>query len=345
MDQALLALGRLDIVSTLLPDTSLFLYMYVRKEAVLSSQIEGTQSSLSDLLMYESKAAPGAPLDAVQEVSSYVAALYHGLERLRKGFPLSLRLIREIHEVLLSKGRGSNKEPGEFRTSQNWVGGDRPGNAIFVPPPAESVTECMGALEMFLHNQPSKVPLLVKAALAHVQFETIHPFLDGNGRLGRLLVTFLLCAEGALRDPMLYLSLYFKQHRQEYYNQLQQVRIEGDWEGWLQFFLTGVNETANGAVQTAKDLVALFDKDRKAIQEIGRRAGSALQVHRVLQERPIVSIPKLAKATRLTAPTVTSALGSLEELSIAKQLPEPSRPRLYSYERYLEILSRGTEPL
>ena len=213
-DQALLALGRLDSVSTLLPDTSLFLYMYVRKEAVLSSMIEGTQSSLSDLLLFELDQEPGVPLDDVREVSNYVAALDHGLRLLEGGLPLSLRLFREIHGVLLNKGRGAHQAPGEFRRSQNWIGGTRPGNAAFVPPPAEEVPECMSNLELFLHDQPEPTPVLLKAALAHVQFETIHPFLDGNGRLGRLLITLLLCEQKVLREPMLYLSLYFKTHRQ-----------------------------------------------------------------------------------------------------------------------------------
>ncbi len=210
IERANRALGRLDGVTTLLPEPSLFLYFYVRKEALLSSQIEGTQSSFSDLLLYEIEEAPGVPLDDVQEVSRYVAALNHGLARLREGFPLSLRLIREIHQVLLSEGRGSERTPGEFRRTQNWVAGTRPGNALFVPPPPTEVMSCLGAMEKFLHDQPVRTPVLIKAALSHVQFETIHPFLDGNGRLGRLLITFLLCAEGALSEPLLYLSLYFK---------------------------------------------------------------------------------------------------------------------------------------
>jgi len=203
-DLALLALGRLDSVARLLPDTSVFLYMYVRKEAVLSSMIEGTQSSLSDLLLFELDQEPGVPLDDVQEVSNYVAALNHGLDRLTDGFPLSLRLFKEIHGVLLSKGRGSRQTPGEFRRSQNWIGGTRPGNAAFVPPPADLVPDCMGKLELFLHDEPERTSVLLKAALAHVQFETIHPFLDGNGRLGRLLIALILCEEKVLRQPLLY---------------------------------------------------------------------------------------------------------------------------------------------
>ncbi|MDY6911947.1 MAG: Fic family protein, partial [Chloroflexota bacterium] len=331
VDQALLALGRLDSVSTLLPDTSLFLYMYIRKEAVLSSQIEGTQSSLSDLLLFESDAAPGVPLDDVQEVSNYVAAMYHGLKRLRDGFPLSLRLIREIHSVLLSKGRGSGKDPGEFRRTQNWIGGTRPGTAAFVPAPADQMLECMGALEKFLHNDPVKTPLLIKAALAHVQFETIHPFLDGNGRLGRLLITFILCAEGALTEPMLYLSLYFKTRRQEYYELLQKVRTDGDWESWMRFFMTGVKETSDLAVQTANDLARLFDADRQKIQSVGRAAGSALRVHHALQQHPMISVNRASEQTGLSIPTATAALKALEKVGIARELTGRQRGRLFSY--------------
>src|SRR5471030_647654 len=215
LEQANHALGRLDGLAPVLPDLSRFIYAYVRKEAVLSSQIEGTQSSLSDLLLFESDEAPGVPVDDVQEVSNYVAALNHGMARLRGGFPLSLRLIREIHEILLSKGRGSSQQPGEFRRSQNWIGGTRPGNAKFVPAPPEMVMDLLGSMEKFLHDENVTLPTLIKAALAHHQFETIHPFLDGNGRLGRLLITFILCVEGIMREPMLYLSLFFKIHRQQ----------------------------------------------------------------------------------------------------------------------------------
>jgi Fic family protein len=270
-DLALLALGRLDSVSTLLPDTSLFLYMYVRKEAVLSSMIEGTQSSLSDLLLYELDQEPGVPLDDVREVSNYVAAFDHGQRLLEGGLPLSLRLIREIHGVLLNKGRGSGLTPGEFRRSQNWIGGTRPGNAAFVPPPAEHVLECMSKLERFLHDQPEPTPVLLKAALAHVQFETIHPFLDGNGRLGRLLITLLLYDQKVLREPMLYLSLYFKTHRQYYYELLNNVRLTGDWEAWLDFFAEAVIVTAGLAVETARQLIALSNLDRERINGLGRR--------------------------------------------------------------------------
>src|SRR5262245_19622826 len=262
LEQALLSLGRLDSVTALLPDPDLFLYSYVRKEAVLSSQIEGTQSSLSDLLLFEMKGAPGAPIDDVREVSNHVAAVSHGVKRLRGGFPLSNRLLREIHGVLLSHGRGADKDPGHFRRSQNWIGGKRPGTALFVPPPHGEVEDCMASLERFLHDDRPGIPVLLKAGMAHVQFETIHPFLDGNGRVGRLLITFILCNAEVLREPILYLSLYFKQRRDEYYRLLEEVRRTGDWEAWLMFFLDGVQQTADGAVATARRLVNLFHKDR-----------------------------------------------------------------------------------
>ncbi len=342
-DQALLALGRLDSVSTLLPDTSLFLYMYVRKEAVLSSMIEGTQSSLSDLLLFELDQEPGVPLDDVREVSNYVAALDHGLRRLEEGLPLSLRLFREIHDVLLANGRGSGQTPGEFRRSQNWIGGTRPGNAAFVPPPAEEVLGCMGQLEFFLHDQPEPTPVLLKAALAHVQFESIHPFLDGNGRLGRLLITLLLCEQKVLREPMLYLSLYFKTHRQYYYELLNNVRMTGDWEAWLDFFAEAVIVTATQAVETAQQLLDLSSQDRDKISGLGRAAASTLQVHRALMEHPIATSASLVKKTGITPATVNRALAHLEQLGIVKELTAQKRNRLFCYAGYIEIMSRGTE--
>lgn len=342
--QATLALGRLDGLAAILPETGLFLYSYVRKEAVLSAQIEGTQSSLAELLLFESAAAPGVPLDDVLEVSNYVAALTHGLERLKE-LPVCLRLLREIHAILLAKGRGSDKTPGEFRRSQNWVGGSRPGNASYVPPPPDCLLECLDAFERFLHDQPEKCPLLVKAALAHVQFESIHPFLDGNGRLGRLLITLLLCAQGALRSPLLYLSLYFKQNRQQYYDLLQHVRLTGDWEAWLRFFFKGVRETADQAVYTGHALLKLFEADRKRIEALGRPASSALRVHACLERHPLASISRICEETGLSHPTVTSALRHLERLGIV-QLAGPARyGRLFAYHQYLRILSEGTEPL
>ena len=344
LDAALVALGRLDSVSTLLPDTDLFLYSYVRKEAVLSSQIEGTQSSLSDLLLFELDELPGVPIADVVEVSNYVAALEHGLKRVREGFPLSNRVIREVHEILLSKGRGATKQPGEFRRSQNWIGGSRPGDATFVPPPADRVEECMGALEKFLHNEPERVPALVKAALSHVQFETIHPFLDGNGRVGRLLITLLLNVEGILREPLLYLSLYFKQHRERYYELLSTVRKEGDWEAWLDFFAAAVRETASAAVDTARSVVEVFRADRERIRAVGRGSLSALQVHHELQRRPLCNISTLVTATTLTPPTIGKALETLIKLGIVHELTGRRRNRVFVYGRYIETLNKGTEP-
>ncbi len=342
-DQALLALGRLDSVSVLLPDTSLFLYMYVRKEAVLSSMIEGTQSSLSDLLLFEFAQQPGVPLGDVQEVSNYVAALNHGLTRLNEGFPISLRLLKEIHRVLLAKGRGQKCNPGEFRTSQNWIGGSRPSMATFVPPPPESIEACMGALELFLHDQPVKTPVLLKAALAHVQFETIHPFLDGNGRLGRLLITLLLCAEKVLNEPMLYLSLYFKAHRQRYYELLNEVRLVGDWEAWLDFFADAVIYTATEAVNTVQQLIRLSAKDGQRISGLKRIAGSVHLIHKAMLERPMASPNWVQQKTQLSPATVNSCLRELERLGIVEEVTGQKRNRVYSYVEYIRIMSQGTE--
>jgi len=345
LDRANQALGRLDGLTTLLPDTKFFLYLYVRKEALLSSQIEGTQSSFSDLLLFENDAEPRAPIDDVEEVSDYVAAMQHGLRRIAGGFPLSLRLIREIHAILLRGGRGANRTPSEFRRSQNWVGGTRPGNAAFVPPPPERLTECLDSFEHFLHDEKHKLPILVEAGVIHVQFETIHPFLDGNGRLGRLLITLLLCSKGALREPLLYLSLYFKENRDRYYDLLQRVRTHGAWEEWLAFFLEGTEITARSAAEAAKQILTLFAKDRDRIQTIGRAASSALRVHEYLQKKPLVGIGVVAEEFELSVPTVTAALDHLVRLGIAKEVTGKRRARIFGYSRYLKILSEGTEPL
>lgn len=343
LERASRALGKLDGLSRFLPDVSLFVYWFVRKEAVLSSQIEGTQSSLSDLLLYEQKEMPGVPLEDVEEVSRYVAAVSHGVKRLREGFPLSLRLLREVHEVLLQTGRGSTKQPGEFRRSQNWIGGTRPGNARFVPPPLENLSDCLSDLEKFLHDDPVKTPTLIKAALSHVQFETIHPFLDGNGRVGRLLITLLLCAENAISEPTLYLSLYFKRHREIYYELLQKVRTEGAWEEWLLFFLEGVEETAEEAVSTATQILEIFAEDRTRIETLGRSAGNALRVHSLLQRKPVVSVPAAADELNLTAPTIRSAIENLEKLGLVSESTGKMRDRLFVYSRYLDILQEDTD--
>ncbi len=343
LERAQLACGRLDGVAELLPDRNLFLYAYVRREAVLSSQIEGTQSSLSDLLLFELDQAPGVPFDDVVEVSNYVAALDHGLARLTDALPISGRLLREQHRILLSRGRGADKLPGEFRTSQNWIGGTRPGNAKFVPPPPGEVAECISSLEKFIHSD-EPMPALLKAALAHVQFETIHPFLDGNGRVGRLLIVLMLQEERVLQQPLLYLSLYFKQHRDEYYRLLDSVRRDGDWEAWLDFFLEGVTQTAAAAVDTAQRLLKIFAEDEKVVA-IGGRGAGALRTFRALRERPVATIQDLAKRAGLSFPTVSKAVASLQKAGIAREMTGGRRDRVFAYGRYVDVLNEGTEPL
>lgn len=339
------AIGRLDGVSDVLPDSSLFLYYYVRKEAVLSSQIEGTQSSLSDLLLYESNEAVSVPIDDVVEVSCYVAALEHGLKRIREGFPLSLRLIREMHEVLLSKGRGSHKQPGEFRTSQNWIGGSRPGNARFVPPPPERLMECLDAFEKYLHLEERPYSSLIDAGLLHVQFETIHPFLDGNGRIGRLLITFFLILMGDMKQPWLYLSLFFKNNREEYYHRLNAVRQTGDWEGWLDFFLQGVAETADQVVETSQSISALFAADKTKIASLKRAGITAGHAHELLTRKAMISATDAAEVMDVSVPTARAALNNLKSLDIVKDISGTGKERLYVYSGLIELLEKGAEPI
>lgn len=334
------ALGRLDGVSILLPNKELFLYMYVRKEAVLSSQIEGTQSTLSDLLRFETEAISGEPVDDIREVSNYVDAMMFGLERMRQ-LPLSLRLIREMHQRLLDSGRGGRRSPGEFRTSQNWIGGTRPGNAMFVPPPANEVMTCLGDWERFIHEETPSIPPLIKAGLIHVQFETIHPFLDGNGRLGRLLITLFLCATGVLQQPLLYLSLYFKSRRPDYYRLLQEVREYGTWEAWLEFFLDGVAETADQAFETANRIARLFHDDRERIVRESERTGSVLQIHEIMRTSPYLTAASAAKPSGLTVPTVNAALDQLQRLGVVEEATGRRRGRVFVYRAYMDILSDG----
>ena len=342
LERANLACGRLDAITALLPDASVFLYSYVRQEAVLSSQIEGTQSSLSDLLLFELDEAPGVPFDDVIEVSNYVAALEHGIAQLRAGQPLSNRLLREVHGHLLSRGRGADKRPGEFRRSQNWLGGTRPGNAIFVPPPPHRVLDAMADLERFLHDREDGLPTLVRAGVAHVQFETIHPFLDGNGRVGRLLIALLLFETKVLSQPLLYLSLYLKEHRAEYYRLLDAVRREGDWEEWIDFFLEGVTMTAQSAVDTAHRMLRVFEEDAARVADLGRRAPNALRAFDAFRRRPIRNIAAIAATTGASLPTVSRAVESLVELGIVREITGRKRERAYCYGRYLEILNGGT---
>lgn len=345
LERATLALGRLDSVALLLPDPQLFLYAYVRREAVLSSQIEGTQSSLFDLLLFELEASPGVPFDDVVEVSNYVAALEHGMSCLREGFPLCNRLLRDMHVHLMAHGRGAEKAPGEFRRTQNWIGGTRPGNARFVPPPPQAVEPCMAALERFIHDDAPPLPVLLKAALAHVQFETIHPFLDGNGRLGRLLIALLLHEGGALTQPMLYLSLYFKQHRAMYYELLDRVRSHGDWEAWVDFFVEGVETTAHGAVTTARRLVDLFQQDSQRVQGSGRGAANLLRVLEALRQRPLTDLRQVSQNAGISFPTASKAMLALVDMGIARELTGQRRNRVFVYDAYMNILNEGGEAL
>ncbi|ADD69410.1 filamentation induced by cAMP protein Fic [Denitrovibrio acetiphilus DSM 12809] len=342
LDKATAAIGRLDSMNMVFQDTARFLYMYVRREAVLSSQIEGTQSSLSDLLTFENDELPSVSIDDVAEVSSYVSAMYYGLEKLSE-FPLSLRLIKEIHEKLMTNSRGSTKQLGEFRKSQNWVGGLHPSVAKFVPPPPESLMECLDNFEKYLHDEKNVMPVLIKAAIAHVQFETIHPFLDGNGRLGRLLITFILCIEGLLKEPLLYLSLYFKINKEEYYKHLQNVRLTGDWESWIKFFLQGVIETSQEAIDKAKRITLVIEKDRASIYESGKSNASVIAVHNYMQNHPMTNTAKIKEACGISLPTVIRSLAMLESLGIVKETTGKQRHKIFAYAEYISILNEGTE--
>lgn len=344
MEKANRALGRLDGIMTLLPDAYLFTYFYLRKEAVLSSQIEGTQSSLSELLLFESEQAPGIPLDDPRQVSNYVNAMYYGLDNIRSpsGLPVSLRLMKEMHSILLKGSRGESEDPGQFRVVQNWIGGVHPQEARFVGPPSERVAKCLDSFEKFLHGN---TPVLIKAALAHVQFESIHPFRDGNGRLGRLLITLLLCAEGALNEPMLYLSLFFKTNRREYYDRLQSVRETGDWEGWLSFVLRGVLETAEQAVLAARQILVLFNEDRKRIESLGRVSSSVLRLHHFFQRKAVFTTRTAVIELKLSEPTINSCMNQLRQLGIVREVTGKGRNRIFSYGEYMRILDEGTQPL
>ena len=337
------AVGRLDGIASMLPEQGPLLYMYARKEAVLSSQIEGTQSSLADLLRYESAAEAGDPIDDLREVSNNVDAMVHARKRLST-LPLSLRLIREMHARLMRSGRGRSKLPGEFRTTQNWIGGSRPGNASFVPPPPQAMTHCLGEFESFIHDESVALPPLVRAGLLHVQFETIHPFLDGNGRVGRLLITVYLLACGALRQPLLYLSLYFKQHRSDYYRLLNEVREHGTWEAWLEFFLEGVRTSADDAVTAATRIISLFETDHARLLAGGDR-GTALRLFEQLKTQPYSTAATSAERLGSSVPTVIAALAVLERLGVVEEITGRRRGRVYAYEKYLAILNEGAEPL
>ena len=338
LEKANVAIGELNGVVEAVHNPAIINYMYVRREAVLSSQIEGTQSTLDDLLRYEAGTAFSVPVDDVTEVSSYVAALDHGLKRMQGGFPLSLRLIREIHQVLLTNSRGQHKTPGEFRRSQNWLGGASPGNAHFVPPPPDQVGSLMSELEQFMHAGDT-IPVLVKAALIHQQFETIHPFLDGNGRTGRLLITLFLCDKGFLRSPFLYLSLFFRQRRDLYYETLSEPRKSGDWERWLNFFLEGAAVTARDAKKTLAAIKALFAADDEKAAALGRARGSAEQVFTVFKHKPLLTIAEITRRTGLSKPTAISSVGRLIELGIIENKSEKKWGQIYAYSGYIALLS------
>jgi Fic family protein len=330
----------------LLPDPQLFLYSYVRREAVLSSQIEGTQSSLSDLLLFDLEPAPGAPIGDVVEVSNYVNAMEHGLKRVDGGFPLANRLFREMRAPPPVERTRLGAPVGRVPPLAELERRARPDNAHFVPPPPEQVEPCMAALERFMNDEQRTLPSLARAGVAHVQFETIHPFLDGNGRVGRLLIALILRAEEVLRQPLLYLSLYFKQHRSEYYNRLDAVRSRGDWEGWLDFFLEGVEATANGAVDIARDLLNLAREDEHRLDEAGRAANAARHAFAVLRQRPLSTINEVSSRRSVSFPTAAKGLSALTQLGIAREVTAKRRDRVFvAYDCYLAILSEGTEPL
>jgi Fic family protein len=342
LEKSAAALAELNNISSSIPNTLLFIHMYVRKEALLSSQIEGTQSSFSDLILFEHNQKPSVSLDDVEEVSNYVKAINYGVQQLKNNFPLSLRLLRNIHSILLSGGRGSLKLPGEFRRSQNWIGGTRPGNALFVPPPIEHLNKCLSNLESFLHNKT--LPTLIKAAIAHVQFETIHPFLDGNGRLGRLLISLMLVESGLLNKPILYLSLYMKQNRDTYYNLLQEVRMHGTWETWIEFFLTGTIHSSKQAIKAAASINNLFEEDNKKIATMGRARFSCERIFEYLKKLPQVSAKLLTKELGISAPAVRNALNNMVNLGILEEISGKQRNKVYVYRKYLNILEEGAEP-
>lgn len=336
------SLGRLDGATEILPNPSLFIFMYVRKEAVLSSQIEGTQASLVDVLEFEANLAePDRPKD-VEEVVNYVGAMYDGLERM-KVLPLSLRLVREIHAQLMDGVRGAEKAPGEFRTTQNWIGGAGCPlrDAAFVPPPPSALMDALGEWEKFLHSDPD-MPILVKVGLAHAQFETIHPFLDGNGRVGRLLITFLLCEAGILKWPSLYLSHYFKQYRADYYTRLQAVRDQGDWEGWLKFFLRGVHEVATEATETARQIVSLREAHRALIQDnLGRASGNGLKLLEHLYKGPMVTVQTTANVCQVAFSNANALVSKMADLGILTEVTGQRRNRMYSYAPYIALFHTG----
>lgn len=340
---AIAAVARLEVAGTMVPDASWFLYGFVRKEAVITSQIEGTQATLRDVLTFEATHKAVRP-DDVQEVCNYVEALTYARREIRnpKGLPLTIRLLKEAHKRLMRGVRGAEKLPGEIRTSQNWIGGTRPGNAVFVPPPPSEVPEALSVLERWIHgNDP--LPPLIRAGLAHVQFETIHPFLDGNGRIGRLLITLLVEHWGLLPSPLLYLSLAFKRHQQEYYRRLSAVRTDGNWEGWITFFLECVKEAAEDGVTTAQRLFALLNKDRQRLLNAPEVTVPAIRLFDVLPGQPVVTLAGVMKALKTTKPTASKAISTLLNAKILKETTGKQRDRVYAYQGYLRLLTSNAE--
>ncbi|MDP4237101.1 MAG: Fic family protein, partial [Bacteroidota bacterium] len=342
------ALGSLDAIVDFLPDKNTFLFSYLRKEAVLSSQIEGTQSSISDLLLYENNETPGVPLEDVEEVSTYIQAVNHGEKALKSGRTIDQILIKELHAILLSKGRGSNKLPGMIRDRQNWVGGEKPGSAQYVPPPpGEALGELIDDFVFFMNETSLNMPPIRRAGIMHAQFESIHPFYDGNGRIGRMLLSLSLSQHGMLREPLLYLSLYLKHRRLRYYDLLQNVREESGWNDWLTFFYTGVTEVARGAHKTALELLALFENDKERIESnnAGRFSGTMIRVHELFKKKIIVAPKQIIEALDISAPTAMKAVRSLHQLGIITEITGKQRYSIYSYTKYLDRLNEGAEPI
>ncbi|MFH0732392.1 MAG: Fic family protein [Candidatus Omnitrophota bacterium] len=340
LSKADIAIGRLSGISETLPNPDLFVAMYVRKEAVLSSQIEGTEASLEDLLEYESGNGVKKLPNDITEVVNYIKAMNYGLKRINE-LPLSLRLIKEIHFELMEGVRGGDKTPGEFRKTQNWIGpkGCVLNNARFVPPPPHEMIQALSDLEKYMHSELN-YPLLIECGLIHTQFETIHPFLDGNGRIGRLLIAFFLCHKGILKKPLLYLSHYFKQNRLEYYDRLMNVREKGDFESWIEFFLEGVKETAQEACEASYKILKLKDADRRKISEIYKESSKTALLHEKLFDRPVISIKDIAAIINTTFPTANSICSKLIKLGILKEVTGKERNKLFTYKSYLDILKQ-----
>lgn len=339
-----LALGRLELAGRMVPSLDWFVYAFVRKEAVLSSQIEGTQATLVDLLAFESDTSAEPNAD-VEEVCNYLEALSFARDQLHdpKGLPLSLRLLNETHRLLMQGVRGADQRPGEIRRSQNWIGGSRPGNAAFVPPPPHLLAELLADFEKYLHAREDTLPPLIRAGLLHVQFETIHPYLDGNGRIGRLLIALLLEHWNLLASPLLYLSLFFMRHREEYYRRLGAVRIEGDWEGWTDFFLDGVATVADEAVATAQALFALISEDRTGLLQGENGSIGAVRLFELLPRHPLVTVASAMHLLGTSKPTAMRAIDALVQAGVLLETTGKKRDRRYSYHRYLERLRVGTE--